>query len=229
MSPASVLFGPLSLLCDVDQIGEIMNEQSTNDGRAVNRLGSDQFFARLASLERFSLGVLRLGLVVVLVWIGGLKFANYEADSIVPLISNSPLMSFFYDHPAPEYKHYANREGELSPEHRVWQEGNRTYVVSHMLGIVIISLGVLIALTNPFPRISALASGLLLLMACTTLSFLATTPEAWVPPLGDTAHGFPYLSGVGRLVIKDAIMLGAALVTMVDSAKSYIKMKGGLA
>lgn len=52
-----------------------------------------------------------------------------------------------------------------------------------------------------------------MLMALTTLSFLTTTPEAWVPALGDANHGFPYLSGVGRLMIKDSIMLGAAFLT----------------
>jgi uncharacterized membrane protein YkgB len=63
-------------------------------------------------------------------------------------------------------------------------------------------------------------------MACTTLSFIITTPEAWVPALGSATHGFPYLSGVGRLIIKDAIMLGAAVVTMADSARSYLNKNG---
>ena len=43
--------------------------------------------------------------------------------------------------------------------------------------------------------------------------------------LGDAEHGFPYLSGRGRLVVKDAIMLGAALVTMADSAKTYLRKR----
>lgn len=41
-------------------------------------------------------------------------------------------------------------------------------------------------------------------------SFLITTPEAWVPDLGGPNHGFPYLSGAGRLVIKDIICLELA-------------------
>ena len=60
-------------------------------------------------------------------------------------------------------------------------------------------------------------------MSVVTLSFLATTPESWVPALGDAHHGFPYLSGRGRLVVKDLIMLGAALVTMSDSAATYLQ------
>ena len=43
------------------------------------------------------------------------------------------------------------------------------------------------------------------------------------PGLGDAQHGFPYLSGRGRLVVKDAIMMGAAIVTMADSAKAYLR------
>jgi uncharacterized membrane protein YkgB len=46
-----------------------------------------------------------------------------------------------------------------------------------------------------------------------------------VPPLGSPEHGFPLLSGAGRLVIKDAIMMGAALVTMADSAKAYLRRR----
>jgi len=60
-------------------------------------------------------------------------------------------------------------------------------------------------------------------MSLVTLSFLVTTPVCWVPPLGDVNHGFPFLSGAGRLVIKDAIMMGAALVVMADSAKAWLR------
>jgi uncharacterized membrane protein YkgB len=60
------------------------------------------------------------------------------------------------------------------------------------------------------------------IMALTTLSFLITTPEAWVPALGDANHGFPYLSGVGRLIVKDSIMLGAAVLTMAEAARESL-------
>jgi hypothetical protein len=43
--------------------------------------------------------------------------------------------------------------------------------------------------------------------------------------LGDAQHGFPYLSGAGRLVVKGAIIMGAALVTMADSAKAYLRKR----
>jgi uncharacterized membrane protein YkgB len=185
--------------------------------------GLRKIYAKAASLDRIGLGLLRLGLVVVLIWIGGLKFARYEADGIVPLVADSPLMSFFYHHPAPEYRPYMNREGELIPAHRDWHETNGTYPFAYGLGVVIVSIGILIALHPVLPQVAAVGSFLLILMALTTLSFLITTPEAWVPPLGDSAHGFPFLSGTGRLVVKDAIMLGAAVTTMADSAKAYLQ------
>jgi uncharacterized membrane protein YkgB len=43
--------------------------------------------------------------------------------------------------------------------------------------------------------------------------------------LGSPEHGFPLLAGAGRLVIKDAIMLEAAMVTMADSAKAYLRKR----
>ena len=169
------------------------------------------------------MGMLRLGLAVVLIWIGGLKFASYEADGIVPLVANSPFMSFLYHHPAPEYREHMNKEGQVVPANQRWNESNGTYPVSYGLGVVIVSLGIMIALYPIWPQVSAVGSFLLILMTLTTLSFLVTTPEAWVPALGDPHHGFPYLSGAGRLVVKDCIMLGGAIVTMADAAKAYLR------
>ncbi|ALO88390.1 DUF417 family protein [Salmonella enterica] len=68
-----------------------------------------------------------------------------------------------------------------------------------------------------------LAGGVLaFLTPFVTLSFLITTPEAWVMPLGDAHYGFPYLSGAGRLVLKDTLMLAGAVMIMADSARSLL-------
>ncbi len=181
-----------------------------------------KLYGDLAALNQVGMFMLRAGLVVVLLWIGGLKFAKYEGESIVPLVSNSPLMQFFYSFRAPEYRSHMNKEGELNLSYRAWNARNGTYRFSHGLGIVIMLIGITIALSPIFPQVAAIGSLLLALMSCTTLSFLVTTPEAWVPAAGDTTHGFPYLSGVGRLVLKDVIMFGAALATMSNSAASYL-------
>jgi len=166
---------------------------------------------------------LRVGLIVVLVWIGGLKAAPYEADGIVPFVANSPAMRFFLQRPAPEYQAHMNKEGQLVAANRAWHEANGTYRFAYGLGAVIVVLGLLIAAHWWRPEIGALGSFLVVGMSVVTLSFLVTTPESWVPNLGDAHHGFPYLSGRGRLVVKDLIMLGAALVTMSDSAATYLQ------
>lgn len=175
-----------------------------------------------ARMDRVGIAVTRVGLVVVLVWIGGLKVARYEADGIVPFVANSPFMSFFYADPG-GYAEHKNPEGKLVPENRKWHESNGTYPFALGLGSVIVLYGVLIALHPWLPQVATVGSFLVFVMSLVTLSFLVTTPECWVPALGDTTHGFPYLSGAGRLVIKDAIMAGAALVTMADSARLYLQ------
>lgn len=183
-----------------------------------------QIFQGAAQADRLGIALTRLGLIIVLVWIGGLKVARYEADGIVPFVANSPLMSFFYAHPT-EYSQHKNPEGKLVPENRAWHEANGTYPFALGLGAVIVLYGLMLCLHPWLPQVAAVGSFLVFTMSFVTLSFLITTPECWVPNLGDTVHGFPYLSGAGRLVIKDAIMLGAAVVTMADSARVYLQQQ----
>ena len=177
-----------------------------------------------ARADRLGVAMTRAGLIVVLVWIGGLKIAPYEADGIVPFVANSPLMSFFYAD-ANGYREHKNPEGAVVPNNRAWHEANNTYPFALGLGAVIVLYGLMLALHPWLPQVAALGSLLVFVMSLVTLSFLITTPECWVPDLGSPHHGFPYLSGAGRLVLKDAVMMGAALVTMADSAKAYLKRR----
>jgi uncharacterized membrane protein YkgB len=189
--------------------------------------GISWLFESAARLDRVGIAVTRVGLVVVLAWIGSLKVFHYEDEGIVPFVANSPLMNFVYRQPAGEYKQHMNREGTLVPFNREWHQRNGTYRFAYALGSVIVAYGLMIALHPWLPRVAAVGSFLVFAMSLVTLSFLITTPECWVPPLGSPEHGFPLLSGAGRLVVKDAIMMGAALVTMADSAKSSLR-KGGV-
>ena len=183
-----------------------------------------KLFELASRMDKVGVTVTRVGLIVVLLWIGGLKAFRYEADGIVPFVANSPTMSFFYADSG-NYKAHKNPEGALVPENRSWHEANRTYLFAYGLGSVIVAYGLLLCLHPWLPQAAAVGSFLVFVMSFVTLSFLVTTPECWVPPLGDAQHGFPYLSGAGRLVIKDAIMMGAALVTMADSAKAYLRKR----
>jgi uncharacterized membrane protein YkgB len=175
--------------------------------------------------DRLGVAITRTGLVVVLLWIGGQKVCAFEAEGIVPFVANSPFMSFFYAHPAPEYKQHVNKEGEVIPANRSWHESNHTYTFAYLLGGVIVLYGLMIASHPWLPRVAALGSFLVFVMSLVTLSFLVTTPECWVADLGGPEHGFPLLAAPGRLVVKDGIMMGSALVTMADSARAYLRKR----
>jgi uncharacterized membrane protein YkgB len=187
-------------------------------------MGVQKLFELASQMDRVGVTLTRVGLIVVLLWIGGLKAFRYEADGIVPFVANSPAMSFFYSDPG-NYKAHKNPEGVLNTENRAWHEANHTYEFAYGLGAVIVLYGLLLCLHPWLPQVAAVGSFLVFVMSFVTLSFLVTTPECWVSPLGDAQHGFPYLSGAGRLVVKDIIMMGAAVVTMADSAKAYVRKR----
>ncbi|WMT73526.1 reactive chlorine resistance membrane protein RclC [Bradyrhizobium sp. Ash2021] len=168
--------------------------------------------------NRLGMWTTRLAIAVVFIWIGALKFVPYEADSITPFVANSPVMSFFYNHPK-EYKAHLTREGELKAPDREWQTANNTYGFSEGLGTLELTIGFLTLAGFISTRGGLIGASLAFCTPIVTLSFLVTTPEAWVPALGDGAHGFPFLSGAGRLVLKDTVILGGSWLLMVDAAR----------
>lgn len=175
----------------------------------------------IANSQRLFINFLRIAIFIVMAWIGGLKAFQYEADGIVPFVANSPVMSFFYHHPE-EYKEHKNKEGEVIPANIKWNTENGTYTFAYALGTAIVAIGLLTFLGIWFPKIGFLGGFLSFGMSLVTLSFLITTPEAYVSNLGSSEHGFPYLSGSGRLVIKDIIMLAGGLVIASDSARKIL-------
>lgn len=143
--------------------------------------------------ERISaLGVLLMqyGLVLVVGWIGAMKFTNYEAMGIQPLVANSPLLSWVYQ--------------ILSVQ-----------AFSTVLGVTEIAIAVMIALRPLSTTVAAIGSGLAVMTFLTTLSFLLSTP-GWEPSLG----GFPALSVLpGQFLLKDAVLLGVAVWLLGDTLK----------
>lgn len=178
----------------------------------------------IANLDSVGKKVIRAGIVIVFLWIGGLKFFPYEADGIVPFVANSPFMSGLYNNPD-QYKDHVNKEGELIAENRQWNIENNTYGFSNELGILLIGLAVLVGIHRWAPLESMFGSILVFLLTLGTLSFLITTPESWVPHLTDQQYGFPFLSGRGRLVLKDIVIMGASIITMSESAALHLRNK----
>ena len=183
----------------------------------------DTFLNIAASSQKLGINLIRVAILIIFVWIGGLKFYNYEAEGIVPFVANSPFMSFFYAKGAPEYKEHKNAEGAYVPENREWHEANNTYTFSYGLGALIMSIGILVFLGIFFPKVGIIGDALAIIMTLGTLSFLVTTPEVWVPNLGSGEYGFPLLSGAGRLVIKDIVILAGAVVLLSDSSQRVLE------
>ena len=105
-----------------------------------------------------------------------------EAAGIEPLITNSPLLSWTYQHFSVQ-------------------------AVSNMLGVTEIAVAMMIALRPLSARVAAIGSGLAVMMFATTLTFLLSTP-GWEPSLG----GFPALSVVpGQFILKDIVLLGVSV------------------
>lgn len=133
--------------------------------------------------------ILRYGLATVFVWVGALKFTDYEVANAEPLVTGSPLTSLL------RKKLGARNLGRL-------------------VGSSQVLLGALIA-AKPFaPRASTAGSLAAAGMMVGTLSFLATTPEAW-----ENGQGMPQLSVLGEALLKDSVLLGAALLTAAESLR----------
>lgn len=141
-----------------------------------------------AKLQAIAFNFLRYGLVLVIAWIAAMKATEYEAKGIQPLIAHSPFLSWGYS---------------------IWSVHHFTEII----GGVELIIASLIALRHWSAKACAIGSAGAVLMFVTTLSFLFTTP-GWEPSLG----GFPALSGdVGEFLIKDVVLLGAALWSLGES------------
>lgn len=142
-------------------------------------------------LERVGAIVLRYGLAIILLWVGGLKFTEYEAKGIEPLVASSPFLSWAY--------------------HMLGLQG-----VSMLLGVTEITLGLLISLRPMSARLSAYGSLGAVFVFLVTLTLLLTTPGVIAP-----GYSFPVLSlNVGQFIAKDLVLLGAAIWTAGEALRA---------
>src|SRR6516162_996447 len=91
--------------------------------------------AMSSQVEAVGRELTRYGLVVVVGWIGLMKFTTYEAEGISPFVANSPLMSWVYG--------FMSHPG-----------------FSAVLGVVELTIAILIAVRPFMPRASVLGSAL---------------------------------------------------------------------
>lgn len=136
------------------------------------------------------------------------------------------LCLFFTIKKLRNYKEYKNLEGKTVQKNIDWHKENGTYVFAYGQGTVIVIIGLLTFFGIWYNKMGLLGGMLTFGMSLVTLTFLITTPEVYVPNLGGDfptpQFGFPYLSGAGRLVIKDVIMMATGLICASDSAKKLL-------
>lgn len=141
-------------------------------------------------LSSVGLSVSRAALVTNLLGIGRLKFKDYEVANIQPLILSSPLFS-------PLNKKLGARN------------------LARVIGVTELALGLMIGLHPVAPKVSAIGGVGAIGMFLTTLSFLATTPEA-----RQEGQGMLTPSITGQFLLKDGVLLGASIVATAESLRS---------
>ena len=143
-----------------------------------------------SGLASVGFSVMRCGLATTFLWVGALKFKDYEVENAEPLVTASPLTSRLHE--------------KLGAQK-----------LARLIGVTQITLGSLIA-AKPFaPQASAVGSFGAAGMMLGTLSFLVTTPEAW-----QEGKGMPQLSMLGEALLKDSVLLGASILTAADSLRA---------
>lgn len=148
----------------------------------------------LVHAEPISRVSLYVSLAIIYAWFGGMKFTEYEANGLVPLVENSPLLSWFYA--------LFSVRG-----------------FSSFLGFLELSIGLLIALRLASP-IFSVAGGLLSAgLFITTVSFMISTPGVTVPELGAPA----ITVAPGQFLLKDIGLFAASFWVFVDSLKTVVR------
>ena len=157
------------------------NQSTSSSGRIL----------QLSTIDNVAGFLGRYGLVVVIGWIGALKFANFEANQIQPLVANSPFMGWLYD---------------------IFS----VYTFSALLGVFEVAAAVLLAIKPLFPKLSIVGSVQAIVLFLATISFLFSTPGIGEPAGG----GFPALSLIGEFLLKDIPLLGLSFWTLADAIRA---------
>jgi uncharacterized membrane protein YkgB len=125
--------------------------------------------------------VTSIGMIVMLLWAGSYKMTAPGAEGIIPLVSNSPLISWHFKLFGP-------------------------YLGSDIIGLTEITAALLIAAGYFRPKAGVIGGLIATVMFFTTSTMLLTTPGATI-----AVHGIRYMSFLGLFLYKDVISLGVSL------------------
>src|ERR1700739_4984287 len=125
--------------------------------------------------------VTSIGMIVMLLWAGSYNMTAPGAEGIIPLVSNSPLISWHFKLFGP-------------------------YIGSDIIGLTEITGALLIAAGYLRPKAGVIGGLITTVMFFTTSTMLLTTPGATI-----AVHGIRYMSFLGLFLYKDVISLGVSL------------------
>jgi reactive chlorine resistance protein C len=127
--------------------------------------------------------VISIGMIVMLLWAGSYKLTAPGAEGIVPLVSNSPLMSWLFKIFGP-------------------------YIGSDIIGVTEIIAAILFIVGYVKPKTGIVGGLITLLMFFSTSTMIISTPGTIVSVPG--IHGMRYMSFLGLFLFKDIISFGAS-------------------
>jgi uncharacterized membrane protein YkgB len=124
--------------------------------------------------------VCSIGMIVMLLWAGKFKMTAPGAEGIIPLVTNSPLISW-------QFKVFG------------------PYIGSDMIGATEWTAAILLIIGYFKPKAGILGGIILVGMFFTTSTMLITTPDDTV-----VVHGIHYMNNLGLFLFKDIISFGVA-------------------
>lgn len=123
-----------------------------------------------------------IALAIIYLWFGGMKFTHYEAEGLVPLVGNSPILGWTY--------------AIFSVD-----------TFSRLLGVLELSIAALIAGRLLSPKLSMIGGALSAGLFLTTLSLMFSTPGVI-----EASLGFPAITvAPGQFLLKDLGLLAASV------------------
>ena len=182
-----------------------MEQAASSNTEQVNSLGEFNYVAPGKSLLTKYAGwvgshnlpflVCSIGMIVMLLWAGSFKMTAPGAEGIIPLVSNSPLISWHFKVFGP-------------------------YVGSDLIGATEWTAAILFLLGYKWPKAGILGGIVATVMFFTTSTMLLTTPDALI-----AVHGMKYMSFLGLFLYKDIISLGVSffLITHYGRRASLIE------
>jgi uncharacterized membrane protein YkgB len=142
--------------------------------------------------------VTSIGMIVMLLWAGSYKMTAPGAEGILPLVSNSPLISWHFKLFGPD-------------------------IGSDIIGVTEIA-GALLIVTGYFrPKAGVIGGLITTVMFFITSTMLITTPGATI-----SVHGVRYMSFLGLFLYKDVISLGVSfyLISYFGNKATLLENRG---